>query len=205
LRLAIQLLPRKTGPLAVFNQALRVKGGGRPRFLLFLAGVFWLFAAGGRAEDFRLESAGMRFGFTANFTSKGFHQAEAFADLELPWRWQWASHWELQSKLDLAAGAFGDSAQDAAVTSAGPSLVLGYERIPLSLDVGFSPTLLSREAFGRIDLGSILQFTSHVGLNWDISSRFRLGYRFQHMSNGSLNSEHNPGVNLHVLALNYLF
>ena len=149
----------------------------------------------------------MRFGFTGYSTRKSFNQAEGFAEWELPWRWQWqwGSRWQLQSKLDLSAGWLGASDREAVVASSGPSLVLGNERLPLSLDFGFSPTLLSRDEFGGTDLGSILQFTTHGGLNWDINSRFRLGYRFQHMSNGSLNRNHNPGFNMHVFAVSYLF
>ena len=65
-------------------------------------------------------------------------------------------------------------------------------------------TLLSRHDFSERDVGSLVQFTSYIGLNWDLSSRFRIGYRFQHMSNAGLGSP-NPGLNLQVLAASYRF
>jgi hypothetical protein len=62
--------------------------------------------------------------------------------------------------------------------------------------------LLSSYKFETRSFGTDIQFTSHVGLNWDFAAHWRLGYRFQHMSNASL-SRDNPGLNLHLLALSY--
>ena len=86
----------------------------------------------------------------------------------------------------------------------GPSLVLGRRRLPLSVEGGISPTMLSEYEFASKNLGSIVQFTSHVGLSWEFAPHWRLGYRFQHMSNAGLGS-HNPGLNLHVFGLSYVF
>jgi hypothetical protein len=63
---------------------------------------------------------------------------------------------------------------------------------------------LSQSDFGAKDFGVPFQFTSHVGLNWDVTSHWRLGYRFQHMSNAGLDA-HNPGLNMHMFGLSYLF
>lgn len=64
--------------------------------------------------------------------------------------------------------------------------------------------MLSRHDFGSKDFGELFQFTSHIGLNLDLWEHLRLGYRFQHMSNAGL-SGHNPGLNLHMLSMSYLF
>jgi hypothetical protein len=106
--------------------------------------------------------------------------------------------------LDLSAGWLGDSSQNAFVGTLGPTLVLGRARWPVSLEGGFSPTLLSSYTFELKNLGTDIQFTSHVGLNWDIAAHWRLGYRFQHMSNADL-SRDNPGLNMHLLGLSYCF
>jgi Lipid A 3-O-deacylase (PagL) len=82
--------------------------------------------------------------------------------------------------------------------------VLTRGKFPLSLEGGVSPTGLSRYDFGAKNFGTYFQFTSHLGLNWDILPRVRLSYRFQHMSNAGL-SRHNPGLNLHMLGVSYLF
>ena len=82
--------------------------------------------------------------------------------------------------------------------------MLGKRDFPLGLEVGGGPTVLTRLDFRSKDFGDIFQFTSHIGLNFDLTSRVRIGYRFQHMSNGGL-SRHNPGLNLHMVGLSYLF
>ena len=163
-----------------------------------------LATAVGRAEDFRLESAGARYGFSSDDRSDDFKQAEAFLNWNLPWRWDLGSDWDLQSRLDLSAGWLGGDGEDGAIGTVGPSLVLARGGWPLSLEGGLSPTLLSRFVFGPRNFGNNLQFTSHVGLNLDLGPHLRLDYRYQHMSNAGLSSP-NPGLNLHFFALSYRF
>ena len=146
----------------------------------------------------------MRYGISANQGRGEFHQFEAFGNWNLPWGWDLGPEWHLQSRLDLSAGLLGDSSQNAAIGTFGPTLVLGRARWPVSLEAGFSPTLLSSYKFELKSFGTEIQFTSHVGLNWDFAAHWRLGYRFQHMSNADL-SQDNPGLNLHMLALSYVF
>src|SRR5438874_182048 len=107
------------------------------------------------AESFRLDSAGGRFGFSAESRSENFHQAEGFANWALPWGWDFGEDWRLQSRLDLAAGWLSGHGEDAFVGSAGPTLSLSYHKFPLSLEGGFSPTYISRHEFGPTDLGSL--------------------------------------------------
>jgi len=158
----------------------------------------------GRAEAFRLEAAGARGGFSANESGREFHKVEGFMNWNLPWSWELGKEWGLQPRLDLAAGWLGDGGQDAAIWSVGPSLVLGRKRLPLSLEGGVHPTGLSADRFGSKDFGTYIQFTSHVGLNWNFARHWSVGYRFEHMSNAHLGTP-NPGLNLHVFGLSYRF
>ena len=169
-----------------------------------VVGCQLLWAAPGRAEDFRLESVGARGGVSANEGRDEFHQAELFGNWNLLWGWDLGKEWHLQSRLDLSVGWLGDSSQSATVGTLGPTLVLGRAWWPVSLEGGVSPTLLSSYKFESKSLGTDVQFTSHVGLNWDFAAHWRLGYRFQHMSNADL-SRDNPGLNMHMLALSYVF
>jgi hypothetical protein len=98
----------------------------------------------------------------------------------------------------------GNNRSDAAAGTLGPLLALGRERFPISVEGGSGPTLLSRWDFETKDFGDPVQFTSHIGLYWDIAQHWRLGYRFQHMSNAGI-SQRNPGLNLQVMALSYRF
>lgn len=168
-------------------------------FALLLAGAPCLFA-----QDFHIESAGARYGFDPVGSESNFHQAEAFVNFDLPWNWDLGKRWSLQSRLDASAGWLGESGADAFIGTVGPSLSLGKQNFPLSLEGGVSPTILSRKDFPSRDFGTLFQFTSHGGINLDITSHWRLSYRFQHMSNASI-SRHNPGLNLHMFGLSYLF
>ncbi len=167
-------------------------------------GLFLAAVASARAGDFSFESVGARFGAVASNSNNDLHQAEAFADWNLPWHWDLGAKWDLQSRLDFSAGWLGDSHRSGAVGTLGPLLALGCERFPISIEGGASPTFLSRWEFETKDFGDAVQFTSHIGLYWDITQHWRLGYRFQHMSNAGI-SQDNPGLNLHVLAVSYRF
>ncbi|HLH52416.1 MAG TPA: acyloxyacyl hydrolase [Verrucomicrobiae bacterium] len=158
----------------------------------------------GFGQFFHLESAGVRFGFDPSGAARNFYQGEVFAQWDLPWSWDLGSSWTLQSKLEASAGCVGESGSEAGIATFGPSLLLGRLNLPISLEGGVNPTLMTRSRFDSKDFGIPFQFTSHIGLNYDVSSRIRVSYRFQHMSNASLSS-HNPGLNLHVLGLSYLF
>jgi hypothetical protein len=160
--------------------------------------------ANARAGDFSFESAGARFGAGVGSSNRDFHQAETFVDWNLPWHWDLGKKWDLQSRLDFSAGWVGNNHSDAAVGTVGPLLALGRERFPISLEGGSGPTLISRSEFETRDFGDPVQFTSHIGLCCDLAKHWRLGYRFQHMSNAGI-SQSNPGLNLHMLALSYRF
>lgn len=158
----------------------------------------------GFAQSLRLDSAGVRASFYSSGAGRDFHQAEGFVNWDLPWDWDLGSHWHLGSRLEASAGWLGESGADAAIFSGGPSLWLNHGQFPLSLEGGLSPTVLTRSDFRTKDFGVPFQFTSHVGLNLDIASKVRLSYRFQHMSNAGL-SNRNPGLNLHMFGVSYLF
>ena len=148
----------------------------------------------GRAEDgLHLESVGVRGGFSANNDRHNFNQAEIFGNWNLPWSWDLGKEWRLQSRLDLSAGWLGDRTENGALGTLGPSLALGRARWPVSVEGGVSPTLLSRDSFGSKSFGMDFQFTSHAGVNWDFAAHWRLGYRFQHMSNAGF-ARPNPGL-----------
>ena len=103
-----------------------------------------------------------------------------------------------------AAGWLSDQRENAFVGSAGPTFNFGKLKFPLTVEIGCSPTVLSRYRFGETDLGFPVQFTSHIGAMVELGSRVSLSYRLQHMSNASL-SQHNPGLDLHSIGVSYRF
>jgi Lipid A 3-O-deacylase (PagL) len=162
-----------------------------------------LFVSGAEPEEFQFHSVGARVGFPAENTSNHFRQADTFLDYNL-WRWNLNENWRLQSRLEISAGWLWERGDDSFVGTLGPKLELSRERFPVSLEGGSSPTYISRYHFSSTDLGANVQFTSHIGLFWDITSHWRVGYRFEHMSNAGLRKP-NPGFNLHVLSVGYVF
>jgi Lipid A 3-O-deacylase (PagL) len=158
----------------------------------------------GRAAEFGLESVGVRGGLSSNLTGRAFNQAEVFANWNLPWGWDLGKEWHLQSQLDLSAGWLTDGSENAAIGTLGPGLLLSRARLPVSFDGGVSPTAVSRYDFESRDFGCHIQFTSYLGFNWDFTAHWRLGYRFQHMSNADL-VPHNRGLNMHMFALSCVF
>ena len=173
-----------------------------PAFIFAL--VYLLMISTGRGQVFQLESAGARVGIAGGSSSKNFHEAELFADWDLPFRWDLGSRLSLQSRVEVSTGWLGERGDNSAIENVGPCLVLAREHFPLSLAGGVNATVLSRSEFASRDFGILFQFTSYVGVNWDFAAHMRLGYRFQHMSNAGLNG-HNPGLNLHVFSLGYVF
>ena len=151
-----------------------------------------------------MESVGVRGGFQLDKSNRDFTQEEAFGELYLPWGWDLGKEWHLQSRLDLSLGCLNGRGDSAFIGTVGPSLLLNWTRLPLSLEAGVCPTILSSEHFGKEDFGENVQFTSYLGLNWDFAPHWRLSYRFQHMSNADL-SRDNPGLNMHLFGLSYCF
>ena len=172
----------------------------RVRLLLLLA---LMNLAGSLRAGMPLESAGVRFGFPAN-DNLAFRQVEAFMDFRLPYRFELSTNWFVRTRFDCSAGWLGKNGTDAFIGTAGPVVVLSRKNFPVSFDLGFNPTILSRYQFAATSFGMTLQFTSHAGIDWDVSPHVRLGYRFQHMSNGGL-VEPNPGLNLHMFTVSYRF
>jgi len=155
-------------------------------------------------QDIRWESVGIRFGFYPYGDVEDFHAGDIFANWTLPWGWDLNPVWHLQTRLDGSAGWLGEDGKDAAVFSLGPSFCLSRYNVPLSFEIGASPTALTRTDFPGKDLGFPVQFASHAALNLNLGSHVRLIYRLQHMSNGGL-AKPNPGLNLHMFGVSYLF
>ncbi|MBC8097367.1 MAG: acyloxyacyl hydrolase [Akkermansiaceae bacterium] len=156
------------------------------------------------AQDWSFASVGVYAGTSFNDRSETFRQMEAVADFNLPWRWQFGTDWQVSTRLELSAGWLHGEDEDAVLGTIGPKAILSWKDFPLTLDVGSSPTLISRHRFGRRDFGIPFQFTTHVGLNWELSRHVSVGYRYAHMSNAGLGSP-NPGLNLHLLGISYHF
>jgi hypothetical protein len=170
--------------------------------MLLLASV--VSRADWETNSFRFESVSARFGNGANKSASSFNQVDACADANLPWHWDLLGPFRIQPRLEFSAGWLTGQHLSSFVGSAGVGLLLSHHNWPLNAEAGILPTYISRSEFGFLNLGTEFQFTSHLGVSWDFATHFRLGYRIQHMSNGGL-SPNNPGLNMNIFSLSYLF
>lgn len=163
-----------------------------------------LMANQSHGEALRLESAGALAGLSQTKSGNNYYQEEIFAHWNLPWRWGSDDGLHCQPKLGISAGWLRGWNTDAFLSTVGPHLSLGCKQVPIFIEGGVGPTIMSRDRFGPADFGSHLQFTTYGGLAWACGSHLRLGYRYQHMSNGGL-AELNPGLNLHAISVGWRF
>ncbi|HTV40749.1 MAG TPA: acyloxyacyl hydrolase [Candidatus Sulfotelmatobacter sp.] len=154
-----------------------------------------------RAQDF---FAGARGGASFDVDGGRFRQMEAYGGVDLPWRWYFHRDWYLRPGGDISAGCLWEGNTSAFVGSMGPFFELGKGQFPVRIKGGFAPTILSGFRFPTKDFGDDLQFTTRIGLEWEVARRFSVGAWFSHMSNGSI-SRSNPGLNLETLSLQYNF
>ena len=155
----------------------------------------------GKAQDF---FAGARGGASLDNDGGRIHQVEAYGGVNLLWHWDFYRNWYLRPGGDTSVGWLGEDGTSAFVGSLGPFVELGKGRFPVRIKGSFAPTVLSRYRFPTKDFGDDLQFTTRIGLEWEITRRCSVGAWFQHMSNGGI-SRSNPGLNLETLSVRYNF
>ena len=146
-------------------------------------------------------AVGTRLGISEN---PHVRHAEAFADWQIPGALELGAGFALKAYVSGSLGWLGDDHNDTATGSLGPSLRVTYERLPVALVFGSAPTFLGRNHLGGRNMGCAFQFTSHVGLMWEVIPGWELGYRAQHISNAGIGSD-NPGLNSHFAVLAWRF
>jgi hypothetical protein len=153
---------------------------------------------------FDRQMLGLRAGISDNRNDEDFEQYEGFAAWNLPWSWGLNSDWTLTTYLEANAGILNGGGESAFEGSIGPGLYFTGLRDNISIYLGVNPTIISRHEFGDDDLGGPFQFTSHIGIDFNIGRHVAVGYRLQHMSNFVF-YESNPGLNLHMIEGVYRF
>lgn len=136
-------------------------------------------------------------GVVGGFSNKrNTGQVELVAGYKM-WEWGLGENWSVASGCQGTVGWIGDDRLHAVIGSLGPTAKLTREGIPVSLIAGSAPTLVGRNRLADRNIGSAFQFTSFVGLAWDVTGRFQASYWYQHMSNAGL-GDPNPGLNMHM-------
>jgi hypothetical protein len=167
-------------------------------------GLTMTFVGMSAAEIWSLHAAGFRLGVSDYEKPDTFVLEEVFAQRALPWRWEKSGRLEMTTAVELSLGHLGADGTDAFAGGVGPVLRGSWAGLPLFIDVGTKATYISQLHFGLVNYGGKAQFVSHFEVGVELGSNWELAYRFQHMSNARVYKP-NPGLNLHVLAVQYRF
>ena len=120
------------------------------------------------------------------------------------WDWDLSDKFNAGLGYEAAVGALAGEGEVAGYIHFGLNLELAHEDLPVVLVLQSGPSLYSEDTFGDFDIGGNIQFTSSIGLNWQVCEDWAIEYRLQHTSNAGLEDE-NPGLDMHAFALSHSF
>lgn len=149
------------------------------------------------ALSVRPETISLRAGTSTPWISQRYHQHTLGLRFQLPWQGE-LLNWRLASHLDTEISHLRGPDDTAWLYSLGPSITLS--RWGLVLDMGILPSYLSRDQLGRRQFGGSFQFTSHIGLSYQLNRHVRFGYRLQHISNANVYKS-NDGLDVQAIEL----
>ena len=162
------------------------------------------------SEEFEWTSVGLRGGM--NFKDAGlppgekvdFEQFDVVGILGFPGVWHGPWDWKARYQLTTTGGALRGNEDVAFIGGMTVGVAVINRRWRTTLDYGLGGVLLSKWKFGRQNVGGPFQFIAHGGLLFHLPGNFLAGYRFHHMSDGTIYGN-NRGVDLHMLEVRYQF
>jgi hypothetical protein len=176
-------------------------------------GLGVLFPSPSRADEVRWLSVGLRGGASigghpvlGDAEDESFQQYDIVSTLGLPWSWYTESGWGVTTQVMGSLGALTGGGDTAFLVTLVPGLALGPRNSLFSVDIGVGASLLSRNEFGRQDMGGPFHIVVTTGVRIPIYKAIGVGYRFHHMSDAGLYQNHNAkGVDTHMLEMTYTF
>ena len=136
---------------------------------------------------------------------ESFQQYDIIATLGLPWSLYGESGWGLTTQVMASVGALTGGGDTAFLTTLVPGFAFGPRDSLFSVDIGVGASLLSRNEFGRQNMGGPFHIVFTVGMRIPIYKAIGLGYRFHHMSDANLYGPGVKGVDTHMLEMTYTF
>lgn len=134
------------------------------------------------------------------------NQYALFLDFSLPASWSPWRNVTADPRLTFEIGEFQDGSEGRGFVSLGPAVRFTNQRwrVPMFVDFGLSPTAIDGSRFEGRDLGTSLNFTSHIalGARFGKHNSHTVSLRYQHISNGGINNT-NPGTNM--IGLDFAF
>jgi len=183
----------------------QIPTGARSFLVVICAGLFLVTAFDTRAQHTNHFAVGIHSGFSSGKGTRAFYQEEAFGQWNLPVDWGLGTtNWFIEPRLEGTAGYILNDGTGGFVGTFGPTAIFGCRTFPVRIDFGCRPTFLAQDNFAAKQFGTAYQFTSHCGLEWDLSSRWYVDFRYQHMSNAGF-SNSNSGLNNFMFGVGYEF
>ncbi len=148
----------------------------------------------------------LRFGTSImENNDKDYNYIEISAVYGLPYSWQWDPGWEIETGISFNSGVLMDGEDDSAIIGS-LGLVL-YVISPvkwLEFIISQRAALMTDHVFDEEDLGGAFIFIEYIGVNINLLPELTIGCYYQHMSNAGIYGN-NPGVNLQIFEIRYLF
>ena len=176
--------------------------------IILLSMLGGLFPASGPAAESGLNEVGVIMGIQEGSREGRFRCYQAFATHRLPWDWRTSSGWGVGPLVTSSLGFLQGGGAEGVYGSAGIALAFDKKGPGIGADIGTSVSIMNRRRFGSMDFGSTLQYISHAGISYRFDNGLKIGYRWQHMSNGHVfypESNPNPGLNMHMLGISRVF
>lgn len=174
-------------------------------FTLLVIPLYFLTASESEpSKQFFFEQVGIQ-GTTDDENGISIKGAEVYGIIGTSWDWDLSEAMHIDLKFKTSIGAWDSDDETTALIHFAPQLRLHFKDFPVYLSGSVGPTLISEdEPEDGHDMGGVFQFTSSIGVHWEISEQFEIAYSYQHTSNASICSN-NDGLNMHAFSAAYTF
>jgi hypothetical protein len=159
-------------------------------------------AAAGLSTEF----VGVRIGTNAGDDARSdLRRYDIVSQLNLPWRWQPRSNFNIASHLEVTAGLLHNDDDSSVIASVSPGIRFSDGKQRFYADISMGLALIPDYRLGPEDFGGPVQFTYGGGIGFRLHEHLRLGYRAQHFSDAWVYGKDNRGVDMHMLEIRYRF
>ncbi|GJL64691.1 MAG: hypothetical protein NPIRA04_33450 [Nitrospirales bacterium] len=160
---------------------------------------------------YRWDEIGIRGGFNAEYVAipptekEDFEQFGIFGAYRFPKQYYYDSGWEIYFRMNGSLGALRGDGDLGFIGTVSPGIVFWYPDWNISINGGPGLAYISREKYGRQDLGGPIQIVGQGGLTYYVTDHIGIGWRFHHISDAGIWGSDNRGVDVNLFELTYKF
>ncbi|GJL55164.1 MAG: hypothetical protein NPIRA02_22960 [Nitrospirales bacterium] len=162
-------------------------------------------------EGLRWDEIGIRGGFNAEYVAipptekENFEHFDIFGAMRFPKQYYYESGWEIYFRMNGSLGALRGDGDLGFIGTISPGIVFWYPDWKMSINGGPGLAYVSREKYGRQDLGGPIQIVGQGGLTYYVTDHVGIGWRFHHISDAGMWGSDNRGVDVNLFELTYKF